>query len=304
MLPAEAFYAEALQVLAQSGRIELMTGASVISEPDKSGENWQIETSAGLHRGKMVIDTRPVRNFRQSEAMLWQSFSGHEIECDAAVFDPTCTDLMDFSLGDPTRIAFSYVLPVSRNRALVEATVFGTDPIDCDGLAQDLDIGIARRVNGATFKILRSENGILPMGFAPQARRSDNSYVEAGLTSGGARPSTGYAFQRIQRWADACAKRIGEGRLPMGHAADPLPLRAMDHLFLSVLRARPESAPSLFLSLFEKTDTARVIRFLSDRGTLLDLAIVASALPVLPFIQEIPSALMKFAQLRRGVLSQ
>jgi lycopene beta-cyclase len=117
------------------------------------------------------------------------------------------------------------------------------------------------------------------------------TYVRAGLAGGAARPSTGYAFQRIQRWADLCAAQLAAGKLPVAHPADPPLLRALDHLFLSVLRSRPERAPSLFLALFEKTSTPRMIRFLSDRATPLDYASVVWALPFLLFIQEIPRAL-------------
>ena len=72
-------------------------------------------------------------------------------------------------------------------------------------------------------------------------------------------------------------------------------LRSMDHLFLSVLRARPELAPDLFLSLFEKTESERMIRFLSDQGTAADYLNVISALPVVPFLQELPGAFLSKA---------
>ena len=115
------------------------------------------------------------------------------------------------------------------------------------------------------------------------------------------RASTGYAFQRIQRWADVCAQQLGEGKFPIGHEPDPLLLRGMDHLFLSVLRTRSAAAPAMFLSMFEKVDPARIIRFLSDGGTLLDRAIVASVLPVIPFLKEIPSAFLRSARLREAL---
>jgi hypothetical protein len=55
----------------------------------------------------------------------------------------------------------------------------------------------------------------------------------------------------------------------------------------------------MFISLFEKTEPDRLIRFLSDRGTLHDYAVVAAALPAKPFICEIPKAIhRKFSQWR------
>jgi len=108
----------------------------------------------------------------------------------------------------------------------------------------------------------------------------DASYVVAGLTAGGARPSSGYAFARIQRWASCCAFSLAAGNGPLGHAPDGVIQRAMDALFLKLVRARPDLAPDLFVALFAGTDTQSVIRFLSDRATLRDYArVVASLLP-------------------------
>ena len=129
------------------------------------------------------------------------------------------------------------------------------------------------------------------MGLQSVRKPTEPNYIKVGLTAGAARPCTGYAFQRIQRWADSCAKRLGEGHPAIGHPADPLLLRAMDHLFLSVLRAHPEKAPDIFLSLFANTQSDRMIRFLSGRGRLADYWNVIGALPILPFLQQVPQAL-------------
>lgn len=74
----------------------------------------------------------------------------------------------------------------------------------------------------------------------------------------------------------------------------------MDALFLSVLRARSTEAQAMFFSLFSKVKPERMIRFLSDKGTLADYFCVVSALPVLPFLREIPGALRHAVQLRRS----
>jgi lycopene beta-cyclase len=63
----------------------------------------------------------------------------------------------------------------------------------------------------------------------------------------------------------------------------------MDNLFLRVLRARPEISPDLYLSLFGIKNPHRLIRFMSDQGTLADCASVALSLPAWPFLAEIPN---------------
>ena len=285
MLPAETFYDAATKAISQAQNISLKVGTVVLEAPRKINGNWRVATSAGVFLGRMVVDTRPQQTPAPDGAVLWQSFYGHEIECDRPVFDDLCLDLMNFLPADSIGIPFVYVLPVSPTRALVEVTVFGVNPLLPKDLALKLETAVAQRVGDASFRMLRSEHGILPMGLRAMPKNPDRSYVRVGLMAGGARASTGYAFQRIQRWADACAKSVVAGFLPIQHAPDAAILRAMDHLFLNVLRTYPERAGSIFCTLFARADAARLIRFLSGEGTWLDYAAVVAALPPWPFIR-------------------
>jgi lycopene beta-cyclase len=246
----------------------------------------------------MVVDTRPDRDRAARDAVLWQSFEGCEIECALDIFDPSSADLMDFQESDANDICFTYVLPVSSRRALIEATVFGRAPLRRGALKKELDGAIGRLTGAKKFEILRSEYGVLPMGHMQAPVERDRSCVRVGITSGGTRASTGYAFQRIQRWADRCAQSLAGGRGLVGHAHDPVLLRAMDKLFLCVLRTQPAAAPGMFLSMFENVAADRLIRFLSDRGTLRDYTAVASTLPLVPFVKEIPTAFLRTPQLK------
>ncbi len=274
------------------GGIELRLGTGVTASPEKQGQAWRIETSGGVVHAKTVVDTRPASWPKRGGAALWQSFYGYEIECENEVFEPECVELMDFATSGPKGILFTYTVPISRTRALVEVTALSPDPYGEAGLRWDLAAAIGARTRGAQFSILRSESGMLPMGLEASAvGETDPTYVRVGVTAGGARPSTGYAFQRIQRWADECARRVGAGQLPCAHAPDPTVMRAMDFLFLKVLRARPELAPAVFVALFAKTETGALIRFLSDRANLGDYARVVAALPVMPFLEQVPGAL-------------
>ena len=300
LLPAEEFYRAAVAAISRSERVHLAMNEKILTPPRKSGNSWMVDTVNGSYNAKMVVDTRPTQQAKRGGAILWQSFYGREIECDADTFDPSRADLMDFAPGKDADIRFTYCLPMSSTRALIETTVFGVEPQSRFALSQELDTAIERYVAHTDHTVLRSEEGILPMGITPVKADPDKTYVRVGLTSGGARPSTGYAFQRIQRWADKCAQSLQAGRLPLGHAPDPFLLRAMDHLFLSVLRAHPAEAPLMFLSLFEKVHPSRLIRFLGDGGSLLDYAIVASSLPIWLFLAEIPNAFFRTAELREA----
>ncbi len=298
MIPAETFYAHATAALAETTRVGLAMNEPIVAEPRKEGGLWRVETRHGSRCAKRLIDTRPQRSPERGAAVLWQSFSGQEIECDAARFDPGMAHLMDFSPSRNGRITFLYLLPTSPHRALVEATVFAPDPLGPEDLAEELAAFIHRQVDGSNHVVLRSEHGALPMGQAALARGADVSHVRAGVAAGGARPASGFAFQRIQRWADACAGALIAGEPPLPHPPDPWITRAMDALFLRVLRAQPERAPELFLALFALRDPRRIIRFMSDHAMLADYAAIALALPPWLFLREIPGLLLDGAGVR------
>lgn len=300
MIPAEAFYDYAKGGLAKTPCVTLALNERVIAEPQKEGGLWRVETSQGFHFAKRVIDTRPERPPERGDAVLWQSFSGQEIECDTDYFDPGVASLMDFSLSKNGRITFLYLLPFSTRRALIEATVFAPEPLGSGDLAEDLAAYIHRKVKGSTHMVLRSEHGVLPMGQVTRAERSDLSYVRVGVAAGGARPASGYAFQRIQSWADACAKALVAGEQPLGHVTDHWIMRAMDALFLRVLRVEPGRAPELFLTLFAHRDPRHIIRFMSDRAGPTDFAAIVFALPTWLFLREIPGLLHTVIKTRKG----
>ena len=295
MVPAGRFYEEARRLIDPCSQMALRLGTRVIGEPEKRRDLWRVETSAGPVEARYVIDTRPGNAPRRDGAVLWQSFYGQEIECEAQVFNPACGELMDFSAADaaggpavfPDAVCFVYLLALSPTRALIEFTVFGADPLGPEAFDAVQEKAVAQRVGNNSFSVLRCEHGVLPMGAAPFVPNDDPSYVRAGLTAGGARPSTGYAFARIQRWAAACAAALADGKAPTGHAPDGWALRTMDRLFLNVLRAQPALAPGFFMALFERVSSQRLIRFLSDQGTLADYAAVVAALPAAPFLRSL-----------------
>ena len=290
LIAAEAFYSGAQAAIAGSDAVRLQLGRAAQDAPRRVAEGWRVETADGPVTAACVVDTRPPGCVRADDALLWQSFFGQDVTCEAPVFDPGVAGLMHF---DPLRtqdVAFRYVLPSSRHSALVETTVFGPHRLAEADLAGAQAAAVSELCRGAPVHIRRSERGVLPMGLASRVPPPAAGLCHAGLTSGAARASTGYAFQRIQRWADAAAAALAGGAMPPGHVLDPALQRGMDRLFLRVLRRYPARAPDLFLGMFGK-DPASVIRFLSDRGTPADCVRIGLALPVPLFLGEMARAL-------------
>src|SRR5690606_37462717 len=110
----------------------------------------------------------------------------------------------------------------------------------------------------------------IPMTTAHYDARPSNRVMRIGIAGGHAKPSTGYAFVAVQRFARRLAAALAQTPLPPTPRVRPLRTELLDAVFLHYLARHPANAPGLFRRMFERVPSARLIRFLSDKGTPLD----------------------------------
>ena len=276
------FYASAQADIAESPRVELRLGVRADTVTAVSG-GVRVETSAGTLLARQVIDTRP----RPAAAMLYQSFVGFELERDSPLpFDPNEATLMGSIAADAEGLRFVYALPLGPNRAIVEWTRFGTEPITRDRLIPELDQVLAG-LGLADARRVRTEGGVLAMGLGRQAPLPIEGVVHAGNAGGALRAASGYGFLRIARWAELCAERLLAGRAAVGHPEEPRLRRTFDRIFLQAVRAHPERTAEYFLALARGVPPAALVRFLSDGARPADYARIISSLPWSPFIAQL-----------------
>lgn len=274
---AGAFYARALALIdaAPAGSIALGVTAGAVFATERGA---RIETTDGGFTAAHVADTRPPAR----RPVFGQFFLGREIATAAAVFDAETVPLMHFRGGCSAGVDFLYILPFARDRALVEVTCFAAASPSLAALAAWLDAEIDALGAGG-HDVLRSEAGALPMEVGYRAPAAPG-VIHLGLAGGAARPSTGYAFQRIQAQADAVAADLAKGVAPRIPRDGPM-ARFMDRVFLQVLAAAPERGPALFESLFRNAPPERLERFLSGSTRADDRLSVMTSLPPLPFLR-------------------
>lgn len=297
-IAADAFYEQALARLRDRG-VELHLGVSATSVTDE-GDGVTIETSAGPLRARLAFDSRPAK-MESAEALanaeaggvdevnLLQHFVGWEIEADGAPFDPSTAILMDFEVPQEDGLHFLYVLPFSRDRALVEATYFSGSTLPTATYEARIRDYLARRFAVRDFAIEFRERGVIPMTTAPASPQPSPRVFDIGLRGGLAKPSTGYAFLAIQRYSREMAARLlrAGDRPPRPPAARPARAVAMDRVFLSYLHRSPERGPDLFADLFERLPPELLIRFLSDRASPRECLRVMSASPLSAMTREV-----------------
>lgn len=274
---AGAFYQKALSTIDHAAQGQVMLGTKAITTTQAGGA-MRVDTDAGAFTARHVIDARPP----QQRPDFGQYFLGKEIACGRAVFDPDTVPLMHFRQGYSDGVDFLYILPFAPDRALVEVTSFAkTRPAH-----QRFETWLAAEIDAlgvGAYDVLREEAGALPMqvGFADPP---EPGVVRVGLGGGAARPSTGYAFQRIQGQADTLCRQIAAG-MPPHLPAEPPMTRFMDRVFLQVLRTAPDRGPALLESLFRNAAPERLERFLSGSLRMADRLAVMTSLPPAPFLR-------------------
>ena len=292
MLRSTDFYTEKVDAISQSEDVELRLGTTALSSRRTDDGLWLTETSEGGIVSDFVVDTRPAQSVSSTPPVLWQAFVGYELESQLDSFDPATAQLMNFMETDSKDIEFLYILPTTRKRALVELTVISPDRPSFEDLAQRLERQLKEKFGNQRPNVIRREQGAIPMGIddalasASSGEPADTSYVHVGVAAGSARPSSGYTFCRIQRWAAACANSLEAGGKPIGPLADTSLVKFMDSVFLKVLKRHPHLAPELFMGMFRKVPSRRLLRFLGDSPTLMDAMFLVAALPKLPFLRE------------------
>ncbi len=284
-IPADRFYEFAQECIEHSPLQTLTMGARVISVNGN-----RIETDQGSIRASRVFDSRPARVQLPEDALV-QRFTGWHVRTASPCFDPATIDLMDFQPpGAAGRSTFFYVLPFSATEALVEVTYLDSVSLPL----ADAESELKRRL-GSDCEIIFRESACLPMHcFKPPANA-------IGAYGGRVKPSSGYAFLRIQRQSQALAAALASGApTPTRYEAGFYGL--LDRVFLEVLRNDLPNAPRYFVPLFERVPPDTLERFLSETGTLAGAIPIVRALPKRPFIEAslrlhdfLPARLLVFA---------
>ena len=283
---AGRFAEKALGLCDRAPSITLALGTAAQGDPQRDGTLWRTATSAGSLLSRHVVDTRPPAG----PPGYGQYFLGREVAVSGGAFDPDELGLMEFAAPRPDRVDFVYVLPFAADCALIEVTSFASAPPDRAEMARWLDCAVTERAGGRACDVLREEQGFIPMQPTPQGTGVPGLAPRLGLggiRGGAARPSTGYAFQRIQWMSDVLAARIRAGRDDLSLTLDGPATRFMDRLFLKVLQRRPSAGPALFHALFRHAGRDRLERFLSGSRAPLDRLAVVGALPPAPFLREL-----------------
>lgn len=226
---------------------------------------------------------------------LKQQFTGWEIETPAKAFNPDVPILLDFRTPQHGELRFSYLLPFSQRRALVESVLCTAAPVGWEACEQVVRAYVGEILGIKEYRVSRKERGITPLTDQPFRRRTSKHVMTIGTWGGRIKPSTGYAFTRIQRDSSAIVHSLLHVGHPFNIAPSPRRYRFFDSVLLRILDDHGESISPILSALFKQNPGDRVFRFLDE---------IASPWDNLLMIPSLPPALLWQSLLRVGTLGR
>ena len=253
-------------------------------------------TSAGEFRAQYAFDSRPpdLAKLQQpaKHRYLLQHFVGWEIETDNEVFDPTTVEFMDFRGEQQHEARFIYVLPFSSRKALVEYTLFSGTVLPKAEYEAAIREYITNTLGLKSYRITAEEVGAIPMTDHPLPARAGQHVINLGTRSGRAKPSTGYAFRRIQQHSARLVQALATtGHPPTDATGDKWQFRLFDTLLLDIMQRRGESTRDIFRQLFERNPVERIFRFLDEQTSWADNLRIMNSVSAGPFLRSIAHVL-------------
>jgi len=283
-LPAIHFYDFARKKIAIANNIDwLQEDILKVNQ----GDVISMEGKQKIYIAKQVFDSRIAKAFSKEKDnyfTLQQHFKGWVIETSKPVFDPTTFVMMDFQVKWADSASFTYVLPFSSTKALVEFTLFTTDLIEYDAYDMLLKKYIQDILKIDQYHITKVEYGIIPMSDYPFQKANKAGIMKIGTAGAHVKPSSGYAFKNMEKVAQKIITNLKNNRLPTNNILSKK-FYFYDSLYLDVLVNHNELGESIYTDMYEKNPIQQILKFLDEETSLWEDFKIIISFKFSPFLK-------------------
>jgi len=241
-------------------------------------------TYFGLKLLNSILD-KTVYETQQKYPVLQQHFVGWFVKTKTDCFDDSIATFMDFNVPQNGNTRFMYVLPIDKNIALFEFTLFSKDLLDHSEYEEAIKDYLKEK-KITDFEILEKENGAIPMTSFKFEELNSYNILNIGTAGGWTKASTGYTFYNTsKKTKDLVSFLKNEDDLSV--FAKRTKYWFYDLNLLDVLAKNNEKGSLLFASIFKKVNVKTILKFLGEESSLKeDLKIITSVSPM-PFVLSI-----------------
>ena len=291
------FYRFARQALSACPQVEFLQGNVEMIEDGE--QEASVLVDGQQYTGTWVFDSlfnwSAFKPDQDRYYYLQQQFLGWEIVTPEQAFKPQVATFLDFRAPQEKGMHFFYVLPFSERHALVESVLCTAAPISWEACEQALRKYLATGLGIKEYCIGREERGISPLTDWPFPRQSGRRVMTIGTLGGRVKPSTGYAFLRMQEDSSAVVRSLLKMGHPFGVPDSPRRYRFFDSVMLEIMTHHGERIGSIFTTLFKRNPTERIFRFLDEVASPWENCLMIPSLPPQLLLQ----ALLRLDAVRR-----
>ena len=239
----------------------------------------KITTVNNSYEAKHIFDSRiPDDYFSESNkyTKIIQHFKGWIIEVDKPVFKTDQFTMMDYRLKDGNQTTFTYVLPLSSTRALIEFTYFTPKLVEESTYDSYIKQYISSLLKIESYSISETESGRIPMTDFPFEKYSTKQITKIGTAAGWVKGSSGYSFKHTEKKVASIVTNLKAGNTPSKNLFRRK-YKFYDKIFLKVLHDENEKGEWIFEQFYSKNSIESMFKFLDEESTLLeDLKIMKS----------------------------
>jgi len=263
MIRSIDFYKYAKNRIATASNIEFIEDE--ITEVNNQETIVKLKGKQRKYKAEHIFDSRLPENYKPKKSTnILQHFKGWFIETKDEVFNPKQFCMMDYSLSDPNKTCFIYILPFSKNKALVEFTYFSPELVDDNTYEHYIKTYLKDNLKIDKYHIYETEQGVIPMSSHPFYEHHTSNITKIGTSGGWVKASTGYSFKNSERNSIKIIKNIKSGKSPH-HQLYEKRFKHYDKMFLDVLYNHNDYGETLFYKMYKYNHISRIFRFLDEQ---------------------------------------
>ena len=238
-----------------------------------------------------IYDKKIIEN-QSKYPLLQQHFIGWFIKTRQEVFNPEQATFMDFSVAQKGNTRFMYVLPTSKNEALLEYTLFSHKHLNNREYETEIKSYIDK-LGITDYEIIEKEKGSIPMTCYPFWKKNTKNVINIGTAGGWTKASTGYTFKNSSKKSKALVNfLIYETDFRKFYKKDKFWF--YDLLLLDILDQKNELGSSIFSALFKKGNPSLIFKFLDEETSVWEDLQVIWKCPTGLFVRALFQRVFKF----------